>query len=228
MFYQLTKALTSFDDSLIPEEIADVIWLAAQLPVQDSKDITNLQLKGTTPEGKSSSKSESGTPKKPLPDKSKDPEQNKLDGLDYEDTEPVPLLPKIHKSGSLSFRTPAAPALPHALELIRPLRLLKRKVPSKWKRVLDEQASINYIAASGLWLPILKPAKVRWLDLALVIDASPSLHIWHRTIAAFKKLLERQGAFRNVRTWSLDITKEDKVTLHYGQSKSVRNSKGSY
>jgi hypothetical protein len=37
-----------------------------------------------------------------------------------------------------------------------------------------------------------------------VIDVSASMIIWQDTAAAFRSLLERQGAFRNVRAWAFD------------------------
>ena len=55
----------------------------------------------------------------------------------------------------------------------------------------------------GVWLPVLRPQPVRWLDLAIVVDESPSMRIWARTLAQLRQLLEQIGAFRDIRQWRL-------------------------
>lgn len=59
----------------------------------------------------------------------------------------------------------------------------------------------------------MRPAPERWLELALVIDEGASMMLWKQTIKEFKQLLERHGAFRDVRTWGLFISEDSKVWL---------------
>ncbi|MGQ5640596.1 SAV_2336 N-terminal domain-related protein [Streptomyces sp. EWL5.16] len=52
-------------------------------------------------------------------------------------------------------------------------------------------------------MPVLRPAQRRWLDLTLVVDASPTMVVWRRTVAELRTLTELMGAFRTVRVLRL-------------------------
>ncbi|MFM5891131.1 MAG: formylglycine-generating enzyme family protein, partial [Dolichospermum sp.] len=82
---------------------------------------------------------------------------------------------------------------------------LMRKVPSRIKFVLDEENTAQQIAENDVWIPVLKPARERWLDLVIVVEENHATVVWEETINEFRKLMERHGAFRNVYTWSLRI-----------------------
>ena len=58
--------------------------------------------------------------------------------------------------------------------------------------------------ADGLSLSVLRSATERWLDLALVIDASSSMAIWQDTVDQFRAALKSARVFRHVHTWSVD------------------------
>jgi hypothetical protein len=111
------------------------------------------------------------------------------------------------------IKAPAAPALRIRLELARALRPLRRQVPSPSQLEFDEAATLDQIADQQVWFPVLKPALERWLEVALVVEAMPSLPLWHETIGEFQTLLERQGAFRRVTTWRLETEAEGKPQL---------------
>jgi formylglycine-generating enzyme required for sulfatase activity len=104
----------------------------------------------------------------------------------------------------LPIQVQAAPALAHPRDIGRSLRPLMRKMPSLTRSQLDEIATVNRIAERDIWLPILKPSPERWFDLELVIESTPFSFIWQETLDEFQHLLECQGAFRNVRTWSVE------------------------
>ena len=116
------------------------------------------------------------------------------------------------KSG-IAIKAPAAPALRIRLDLARALRPLRRQVPSPGHLEFDEAATLDQIADQQVWLPVLKPVPERWLEVALVVEAMPSLPLWHETIGEFQTLLERQGAFRRVTTWRLETEVEGKPQL---------------
>jgi formylglycine-generating enzyme required for sulfatase activity len=105
--------------------------------------------------------------------------------------------------GGVPIQVPDAAALRHPLLLMRSLRPLMRKVPSRLHSLLDEDATVNQIADDKVWLPVMRPAPERWLELALVIEETTALPIWQRTIQEFQQLVGRHGAFRDVRTWRL-------------------------
>ena len=60
------------------------------------------------------------------------------------------------------------------------------------------------VAEEGLWVPALRPARDRWLDLSLVVDVSPSMGLWRPLAEELYRLLGCTGAFRTVRLWGLD------------------------
>jgi tetratricopeptide (TPR) repeat protein len=105
--------------------------------------------------------------------------------------------------GSVTW--PAAPHLPGAADIVRALRLLKRKVLS-WHEdeVLDEDATAERAVQDELWLPVTKPDTERWLDLTLVVDTNPSMALWRSTVTAVISLAERLGAFRSIQLRLLD------------------------
>ena len=130
--------------------------------------------------------------------------------------------------GGLPFQTPTATALPGALAVGHALRPLKRRVPSATTVVLDEEATAERVAEEDIWMPVLRPGLTRWLDLALVIDQSPSMAIWARTVEELRRLLERHGAFRDVRIWLLDTDAADgRSALYAGTESATSNARPS-
>ena len=103
----------------------------------------------------------------------------------------------------LPIRVPDAPSLREPLGIAQSLRPLMRKMATGRKVILDEIATAKNIAENKIYLPVLKSETEPWLDLALVIDESPSMSIWGHTIKDLKRLVEHYGIFRDVRTWGL-------------------------
>ena len=101
---------------------------------------------------------------------------------------------------------PDAPAISQALLLARALRPLARQVAIGLWKILDETATVERIAKTGVWLPVLKPESELWLDVALVFDSSPSMCLWQRLGMDVYRLLARYGEFRDVRIWRLQHT----------------------
>ncbi|TBR56400.1 hypothetical protein B4U84_30105, partial [Westiellopsis prolifica IICB1] len=110
---------------------------------------------------------------------------------------------KAEKPSGTPFSVPAAPALRNRLDLARALRPLMRKVPSRTRFELDEDATVAQIAETEVWLPVVRPVPERWLQLDLVVEESKTTVIWERAIMELNHLVEYQGAFRSVRTWRL-------------------------
>jgi hypothetical protein len=119
---------------------------------------------------------------------------------------------KPEKPKGTPFSVPAAPALRTQLDLSRSLRPLMRKVPSRTRFDLDEDATVTQIAETQVWMPVVKANPERWLELDLVVEASKTTVIWERAIAELNHLVEYQGAFRAIRTWRLSA-QADKVQL---------------
>ncbi|WP_445400829.1 SAV_2336 N-terminal domain-related protein [Streptomyces sp. LE64] len=108
----------------------------------------------------------------------------------------------------LPLRAVAPPMLPHPLPLQRALRPLARRVAAPHGHELDETATAERIArfadAPGQWLPVLRPARERWLRLHLVHDAGPTMPVWRPLVRDLRTALTRSGVFRTVEAYRLD------------------------
>ncbi|AQA15471.1 FxSxx-COOH system tetratricopeptide repeat protein [Streptomyces malaysiensis] len=92
----------------------------------------------------------------------------------------------------------AEPPLPERA-LSRALRPLKRTSPSPVEMEIDEEATAEHAARDGLWVPHCVPVRERWMDAVLVVDCGSSMVVWRRTAEHLVTVLQRTGAFRNVR-----------------------------
>ncbi|MDL4817619.1 SAV_2336 N-terminal domain-related protein [Actinomadura opuntiae] len=118
---------------------------------------------------------------------------------------PAPAAGPAPDAGSASeVLVPTAPMLPDPLGVQRALRPLKRRVPSRHRRELDEEATAARIADTRLWTPVLVPAPERWLTLTLVVDTGPTMRLWRPLARELAEVLVRQGAFHNVTVAHLD------------------------
>jgi WD40 repeat protein/tetratricopeptide (TPR) repeat protein len=128
--------------------------------------------------------------------------------------------------GGLPLQVPSAPALPDALAIGRALRPLSVREPSLRSLVLDEEATIRQAADFDVWVPALRPGTSRMFELALVIDDTPSRLAWDETLHALRTLLDRLGAFRDVRGWWLQAGPErgDPIILSPNGGRPTRHS----
>jgi formylglycine-generating enzyme required for sulfatase activity len=108
----------------------------------------------------------------------------------------------------LPFPVPSAPAIRTRLDLARGLRPLMRKVPSRIRVDVDEEATVTQLAETNICVPVIRPTPERWLDLDLVVESSKTTVLWKRAIAELQHLMEYQGAFRTVRTWRLQVEEQ--------------------
>jgi hypothetical protein len=117
-------------------------------------------------------------------------------------------------------------ALPHPRAIARALRPLVRRVSAPdLPPSLDEAASVESTMETHgrLWMPVLVPPSRPWLDLALVIDDSRSMRIWHRTLKEWVEVLRRQGAFRDLRVWRLRGTVDQGPRLYLERGRDRRH-----
>ncbi|AKJ01099.1 tetratricopeptide (TPR) repeat protein [Archangium gephyra] len=196
MIDRLIRALEATRLDLTVEELADALWLARFLPEQAP---------APTPASEASASGEEPAPRtEPAAPRTSAPEAT--GDAPAPMPPPAPLVLPGEQRASLQgvpLRVPAAPALPDPLGLGRALRPLHRRVHSRRAQVIDETASAEQIAETRVWLPVLRPEQVRWLDLALVVDTGTSMALWRQTVAELRDLLQFHGAFRNVRVWRL-------------------------
>lgn len=187
-------------ESLSAEEISDAVWLAARMAAAEPH----------TPDG--------SVPQSPPPAPDP-PEHSPPPPVPWSTEEPPPLTsapvftPSIRLASLTRELPPPAsestprersvlPDLPRGLS--KALRSLNKLVASLHNRELDEEATAIAAAESGVWLPVDRPSHGHPFEVVLVVDRGASMRIWERTANAFRKLLERQGAFTDVRTVSVD------------------------
>ncbi|MCP4702949.1 MAG: SUMF1/EgtB/PvdO family nonheme iron enzyme [Gammaproteobacteria bacterium] len=175
------------------EELAEALWLASRLdkslPADDTSDIAPAQEESRT----------ESKPSRPGPSEPSEPAEDLLPHTSRQsktsETAPV--------GRARPFRVPAMPMLPDSLRLGRALRPLMRRTPSRIRQTLDEAGTVRQIAERKLWLPVFQNTPERWLELALVVDAGASMTFWEPVINELRRLLERHGAFRDVRLWRM-------------------------
>ncbi|QMU71783.1 SAV_2336 N-terminal domain-related protein [Streptacidiphilus sp. P02-A3a] len=105
---------------------------------------------------------------------------------------------------------PSGAALPDPLTLQRALRPFQRYRPRvrSARTELDEQATADNCARTGLVLPVLHELPRREAELQLLMDASTAMAVWEPLLQGLREAFERVGAFR-------------KVTIHYLTSEAL-------
>ena len=73
---------------------------------------------------------------------------------------------------------PDIPGLHRRREIQRALRPLRRYGPSLRRHVIDEDSTATFIANTGIWIPVMRPAPERWFDVVLAVDSSSSMDLW--------------------------------------------------
>ncbi|GLF94610.1 SAV_2336 N-terminal domain-related protein [Streptomyces yaizuensis] len=189
------------------EELADALWLARHVPA-------------TPPPG-----ARPGTP--PAPDGADEDTADTADPADpVRDSAPDAVLPAVLRRATSPrspvalygpgrpapgggappgavmrrIRVPVPAALPDAAALERSLRPLQRYRPPQrpLRRELDETATADRAADTGLVLPVLTTRRSREARLALVMDDSTSNVVWRDALEELRRISERSGAFREV------------------------------
>ena len=213
MIARLIEALQGFGFKPTGQETADILWLASYLdePAQTKAETTTVteqkrvKTAPVTEESETDPTAESPELKAERPQEPDKPDKPPESISQTEASRGELYSPELGESkkglGGLTFRSPAAKALPGTLDIGRALRPLMRRVPSRTHFVFDEETTVQRTADEGNWTPVFSPALSRWLELVLVVDESPSMAIWWQTIAECKRLLERLGAFRHVQSW---------------------------
>ncbi|HEX6346857.1 FxSxx-COOH system tetratricopeptide repeat protein [Umezawaea sp.] len=203
---------------LRPDELADALWLAAQ--IRNARDAPPTPPPGARPPA---------PPAEPPEPPGFDPVDPALPETTGGPVDRVPgrgeltvdvVEPAHFRSASrrVAARWRGPSQLPDARGVVRALRPLTRTVPSRVDLVLDEEATAVRAAEEGLWLPARRPAQVHPFDVVLVVDDSASMRIWRSGVVEFRDLLRRQGAFRDVRVVHLDTDREHDALVLRGQS----------
>ncbi|OIJ63599.1 SAV_2336 N-terminal domain-related protein [Streptomyces mangrovisoli] len=205
-----------------PREIAELLWLAAQLP-EGAVVRPHLPVPDASADAPPTSTAATGAGDGSPEEASEGDADEQGDRLFLPDTDtPAEGHALLHPGSPV--RVAAAPALPHRRALGRSLRPLKRRVPSRTRLVVDEDATADRIAHEVRWLPVLVPARDRWLDLVLVIDAhGDSAALWQPLGRELLGVLRELGAFRDIRTYWLRRQPDGTPGLSTGPRGTLRS-----
>ncbi len=207
---------------LTGREIADILWLAQQYQTTTDETVIAKRKEEAITEAEE-----------------KKPEDTTTDTPTTPVTPPQPQEPKAPvyaqsssstssstSGNTLDIKVPDAPGLRFPLKLVRALRPLIQKIDSETEVILNEAATANRIAKERIRIPVFQPAQEPAFDLMLVVDESSTMIFWRKAIQELQKILEVQGAFRDVQVWGL-LTKKDSnqenIYLRRGIGKKARN-----
>ncbi|MEM7802968.1 MAG: SAV_2336 N-terminal domain-related protein, partial [Chloroflexota bacterium] len=121
---------------------------------------------------------------------------------------------------------PAANALPHQLKIGNSLRPLMQRIDSRFRLVLDEQATADLTAKYYLkksYIPQFRPKQERWFELCFVVDTTPSMQMWRATAIELGRLLAGSGAFHIIYTYRLNLSSSENKSI---ELRSGLSSKG--
>ncbi|MFD9891755.1 FxSxx-COOH system tetratricopeptide repeat protein [Amycolatopsis sp. NPDC059027] len=212
-----TGARLEFDD-LSWTEVADAVWLAAAItpgggtpraaPVEEPEPTfdSGAPIRQAPSEPRENPPAPSLSPRSPLVAGVLSPGDDPGMVVAAAETGPVE-QPEPTVDGAAS----GGIALPDSLDYFRALRTLKRATVSQRINdvVLDEEATAVRAAETGLWWPVTRSRKERWLDLTLVLDNGPSMALWRPRVSAFAGLLGQLGAFRSIQLRLLETGKDN-------------------
>jgi len=208
-------------------DILDSLWLGLQIkkfkPDENSPDLSKIdesQLKviSANRENKQKKDRKLKTPEIHNPGKAtisvKEGKQHEKDQrLDVISNNPVTKHPE-NLTYTIPMKVPAAPAILNFRSLGQALQPLKRKIPSRcYKNFIDEEATVNEIAANDLWMPVIKSDIEKWLSLELVLEESDSSFIWEELEQNLQKLLEALRVFKTIRVWKISSSERKSLLL---------------
>lgn len=222
MLHRVRDILSGDGELLDAEELRDALWLAARLPPAAATAMARLT-QAAEPAAEATPPAESAAaPSFEGWDEHRDPPPNDhrnettpgatalggaartlQDGLH---AAPVPPSQVVASDRSaVAVRAPGMKALGGTeLRIGRALRPLRQPRPDALRTELDIDATVSAMAETGLPDAVLRPARTRWLDLAVLVDDGVSMLLWQRLAGEVRALMERCGAFRDVRLHGLD------------------------
>ncbi|MEU8352427.1 hypothetical protein AB0C60_24170, partial [Streptomyces sp. NPDC048845] len=207
---RLRKVLADSGVQLSREELLDALWLARVMPGTDTSPLARAASPppaaqtAAAPDGPPPGEPPPGEPPPAAGTEPSAPPAVPPDGaaaLHASAAAPAPAARDTARPlPATPVRVPEEKALSEGeLRLGRALRPLKQRLPDPRRQELDEEATAAAMAESGLTDAVLRPARSRLLDLALVVDDGVSMLLWRRLATEVRQLMERSGAFRTIR-----------------------------
>jgi hypothetical protein len=188
MIDRLVHGLAAGTD-LDAEEILDVLWLSAAYPVAQAEQAGSGD---SAPHGEPHGEETGSRSDEPSPTRDVLPlylESRREDGGD------------ARPATAIGFDAPRP--LQKVATLPMAVRRLRKVVAPGPRLVVDIDATVEATAEATRLMPVLTRPPQRALDLALVVDDSPSMRIWHDVLDDLERLLAQTSAFRSVSRWRL-------------------------
>ncbi|MBB5929290.1 SAV_2336 N-terminal domain-related protein [Streptomyces echinatus] len=205
------------------EDVADALWLARRLGTAPARDTPGTGTPAAAPDGAPGPPPESAPDGEPGPRPgSAPPGASPAAAPGAPTTAPadapapaVPLHTPAPAPGGRSpgdtpaafpVRAPAAGALPGLLGLQKALRALGRYRPASLRgqdERIDEAATADRAAASGILLPVTRPGRRRRCDVQLLMDTGPAMAVWGEMVEELRQACQQSGAFASVRVHHL-------------------------
>ncbi|MEV8406218.1 tetratricopeptide repeat-containing protein kinase family protein, partial [Streptomyces niveus] len=209
MLGRLRDVLAKSGVPLADEELLDVLWLAGNLP-PDAAPLVRARTHAA-PEPRSvdqnGNRPTEPSPTTPPEQAGPEPSGDSAPGL--------PLRAAAQTDGraertstprrALAVRAPDSRLLDaRELRLGKSLRPLRQRFPDHRRHELDVVRTVAAMADTGLPETVTRPVRTRWLSLALLVDDGVSMVLWQRLATEVRTLMERAGAFRDIRVYGLD------------------------
>ena len=207
MIDRLRDLLAAVGAPVSPLELAEVIWLAGYLPDDTQAEVAPEPEPVPDDAQVAATETEPGDPVREMTLALWEALRAKRAASRRAERRHPLYLPSAEPAeggNSGSVLVPTAPMLREPLAIQRSLRPLKRWVPARHDWVLDEEATAASIAEhvhEQPWIPVLTPARERWLSLALVVDTGQAMDVWRPLAGELLASMLALAAFRSVRLW---------------------------
>ncbi|MGW2029741.1 SAV_2336 N-terminal domain-related protein [Streptomyces sp. NPDC001811] len=195
------------------EDVADALWLARRLGTSAPGDPDGRP--GPDPGGPPDRSGPAGSPgtgdasgPRPQHEPPDGPQALRADApaVPLHTPAPAPYARTGGDPAAFPVRAPAAGALPGLLGLQKALRALGRYRTASARgrdERIDEAATADRAAASGILLPVTRPGRHRRCDVQLLMDTGPAMAVWDEMVEELRQACQQSGAFASVRVHHL-------------------------
>ncbi|MFD3758076.1 SAV_2336 N-terminal domain-related protein [Streptomyces sp. NPDC058622] len=200
MIEELLRAIADARVDAGTNELADILWLSAHLT------------SSSRPSEATTGDTAAGDADEPEPQSSSAEEP--LQGAGSTPSTGTRLFTATQEGvaegrrGSL-VKVRRAAALDDAPAMMRALRPVGRRRVGGSRTELDEELTVVRSIEEHMLLPVLRPSRGHWLDLALVVDTHRSMLLWQDLVDELCRVISQTGVFRDVRVWFLRGTDSD-------------------
>ncbi|MFD8725438.1 SAV_2336 N-terminal domain-related protein, partial [Streptomyces sp. NPDC059629] len=213
----LADLLSSDGGGPLPEDLADVLWISRLAGLEPLP--TDTPAPRQAPIGRKNPADRMPPPPVLEDFRTDQPDDMLADGrppdasprLGQQPGEPHVGLYALTDDGPMEGTGPARlvqvtrpSALSEPLALARALRPLRQSVDSTGPSCLDEEATVQATGEARRLLPVWRPAKEPRFSVDLLVDTGATMAVWHRLAVELYTLLERHGAFADVRCWAMN------------------------